>query len=203
MNVCYRKADWVPPTLQLLTMHNEAGQRTELFKCPSDGTIEFYAGDFYYEIDESRTEDQISVRPMESVKVEYAPRGSEDFAEIEVREDPAKYFWPGYGYYFSGSLKGVTKGSADGWFDLRITLADETGNTQTQLISPAFRVESNLGVDVIAEARRSVRVEGRDIIAPAGSVAYTLAGVPTRLTGLTPGVYIVKTPIATVKCVVR
>lgn len=203
MTVCYRKADWVPPTLQLLTMHNEAGQRTELFKSPSDGTIEFYAGDFYYEIDESRTENQISVRPMESVKVEYAPRGSEDFTEIEVSEDPAKYFWPGYGYYFSGSLKGVTKGSADGWFDLRITLADETGNTQTQLISPAFHVESNLGVDAIAETRRSVRVEGRDIIAPAGSVAYTLAGVPTHLTGLTPGVYLVKTPIATVKCVVR
>ena len=48
---------------------------------------------------------------------------------------------PFYGHYFEGSLVEEKSSSSNGWYDIRITLTDESGNSQTQTISPAFRVE--------------------------------------------------------------
>lgn len=66
-------------------------------------------------------------------------------------------------------------------------------------------VENNSGIDNIgADTEEPVRVEGRDIIAPAGSAVYDLAGRPAGTTDLPAGVYIVTTPARNnVKVVVK
>ena len=48
--------------------------------------------------------------------------------------------------------------------------------------------------DVESDSRETVRAEGSDIVAPAGSAAYDLTGRRVGLTGLSRGVYIVRTP---------
>ncbi len=48
---------------------------------------------------------------------------------------------PGWGYFYRGSLAGVTGQAEKGWFDLKIRLVDEAGNWQEQVVSPAFRID--------------------------------------------------------------
>ncbi len=48
--------------------------------------------------------------------------------------------------------------------------------------------------DVDADRQESVRAEGNDIVAPAGSEVYDIAGRRVRPTGLASGIYIVRTP---------
>ena len=51
------------------------------------------------------------------------------------------------------------------------------------------------GIDgVDADRQESVRAEGNDIVAPAGSEVYDIAGRRVRPTGLASGIYIVRTP---------
>ena len=47
---------------------------------------------------------------------------------------------PGFGRHFIGNLPKVDEKAHLGWFDLRITLTDAAGNSQTQLVRPAFQV---------------------------------------------------------------
>lgn len=56
------------------------------------------------------------------------------------------------------------------------------------------------GVDeIIAGAVTAVRVNGNDIIAPAGSVVFDISGRKAGMTGLPSGIYVVHTPEGTVK----
>ncbi len=48
----------------------------------------------------------------------------------------------------------------------------------------------------------TVKVDGNDIIAPKGSIVYTLDGMSTRMKSLPAGIYIVKTPSTTVKVMI-
>ena len=40
----------------------------------------------------------------------------------------------------------MTEPSENGWYDLRFTLTDKAGNEMVQRISPAFRIDANVGV---------------------------------------------------------
>ena len=57
-----------------------------------------------------------------------------------MTEDPDLFFMPGFGYFYRGSLADVEANSANGWYDLRITVSDAAGNYLTQTLSPAFAI---------------------------------------------------------------
>ncbi len=136
-----RNEDLCAPTTQMLIFKNADGKITDRFAKAENGIIEFSAGDFnwiddknYYSCEEAE------------VKVEYAPYGEQTFLPLEVTEIPENYFMPGFGYFYRGSLKDVAIPSANGWYDLRFTLTDKAGNEMVQHISPAFRIDNNVGV---------------------------------------------------------
>lgn len=139
--------DWVPPTLQTLYFTDKTGTVTDRFATPGDVTMTLYAGDFKYTYNDAMTEDMMAVDGIADITVEYAPYGSDAFRPIEVKENPEKFFMPGFGYCFEASLEAVDRKSANGWFDLHIRLTDANGNYQTQTISPAFKVESLAGLE--------------------------------------------------------
>lgn len=149
-------ADFVPPVLTFMGMHDAKGNLTDRFETASDGTVEFYAGDFYFDFDWSLTQyenyrgyPRYMCRTIPSVKVEYAPYQTDNFAELTVTEVPEKYFYPGWGNYYTVPLKDVSAKSANAWFDLRISLEDEAGNTHVQTLSPAFRINDASGVETV------------------------------------------------------
>lgn len=188
--------DQIAPSLQYLMFKTTDGTLTDRFDNAADGMMEFFCGDFickyrtapmsgydYYWYEETAAD----------VKVEYAPYAEETFSPLEVKDIPELRYMPGFGHFYRGSLDGVTRESANGWYDLRITLTDGAGNEMSQLISPAFKATAPAGINnVISPEEMGVSVNGRDIIAPDGAVIYTISGI--RLASgklLAPGVYIV------------
>ncbi len=84
-----------------------------------------------------------------SVKLEWAPMGTGDFTEVEAVCDPAEFYSPGYGAYYEADLSGVNKKAVYGWYDLRITVEDNNGSTQSQTISPAFNIADMSGIESV------------------------------------------------------
>lgn len=142
------KADWVPPTAQLLWFTDGTIVKDH-FQTPENAVLHLYAADFRYTLNDAGDKDMMEAYPLESIKIEYAPASCGEFTEIEVSENADMFFTPGYGYCYEGSLAGIDRGSANGWMDLRITLTDDSGNVQTQTLSPAFRVDSLAGIEDI------------------------------------------------------
>lgn len=186
------KIDWVPPTAQLLWFTDGAIVRDH-FQTPENAMLHLYAADFRYTLNDTFDKDMMEAYPLESIKVEYAPTGSSEFTEIEVSENADMFFMPGYGYCYDGSLAGIDRGSANGWMDLRITLTDDSGNVQTQTLSPAFRVDSLAGIE-------EVLPDSTDRIG--NTELYDLQG---RKVGSnpTPGIYIRRSANRTDKVIVR
>lgn len=174
------KEDGTAPTLQMLQFKNRQGDITDRFPDVSYGVLEFAGGDFNFHNSESDGHFYFDCKEQD-VKVEYAPYGTGCFAELTtVEEVPELYFMPGFGYFYRASLKDVEGLSANGWFDLRITLTDKSGNRQEQTLSPAFKVENLVGVAdiLVSEAAQDAEY-------------YNLQGV--RVTNPTAGgVYIVR-----------
>ena len=186
------KTDWVPPTAQLLWFTDGAIVRDH-FQTPENAMLHLYAADFRYTLNDTFDKDMMEAYPLESIKVEYAPTGSSEFTEIEVFENADMFFMPGYGYCYDGSLAGIDRGSANGWMDLRITLTDDSGNVQTQTLSPAFRVDSLAGIeDVLPDS--TDRIGNTEL--------YDLQGRKVGSNPI-PGIYIRRSPNRTDKVIVR
>ena len=186
------KVDWVPPTAQLLWFTDGAIVRDH-FQTPENAVLHLYAADFRYTLNDTFDKDMMEAYPLESIKVEYAPTGSSEFTEIKVSENADMFFMPGYGYCYDGSLAGIDRGSANGWMDLRITLTDDSGNVQTQTLSPAFRVDSLAGIE-------EVLPDSTDRIG--NTELYDLQGRKVCSNPI-PGIYIRRSPNRTEKVIVR
>ncbi len=181
--------DMTPPAVEMLHFRSEEGV-TDRFATAADGTMEFYASDFHYQYYPDLWNGVFECQPVE-VTVEYAPYGTEEWTELAVEEIPEYYQEPGWGYFYRGSLAGVTGQGLNGWFDLRFRLHDASGNWMDQVVSPAFRIDD--------QAYSSVATVGSD---DAREVArYNLAG--QRIDANTPGVAIIRMSDGTARKVIQ
>lgn len=176
--------DYIAPVMTNLGMRTTSGILTDRFATPEEGVIEIYAADFDLDNNWSLGEWFLTYQfyelPEGGVKVEYAPYGSGDFMPLEVTRIPEKRFLPGWGDFYTCPTTAVDRKSSNGWFDLRVTVSDERGNTQEQVVSPAFRIGNAVGA-----------VEGITDSSDGGrTVFYDLAG--RRVTEPEKGVYIVR-----------
>ena len=196
--------DIYPPTVQYLMFYNKGGYVTDRFANPEDGSFGFYAGDFYAVFNEDYTEFQMDANVPATLKVEYAPFRSDEWKEMIFEEDKDMFFMPGFGYRYRGNLEMVEEKSGNGWFDMRFTLKDDTGNWQIQTLSPAFRIDSaDASVGGVFDDSLDVRIVGRDIIVPAGASVYDISGLLSDGRDVAPGVYIVRKNDKVTKIVVR
>ena len=166
----------MPPSIEMLHFKNDNGYVTVRFVSPEDGIMEFTAGDFNYIPNWERFFYYFDCKPID-VAVEYAPYGTEEWIELDVEEIPEYYQEPGWGYFYRGSLAGVTGEGLNGWFDLRFRLKDESGNWMDQVVSPAFRIDelayssvTNIGSNNACEIAR-YNLAGQRIDANAPGVA--------------------------------
>lgn len=141
-----KNSDLYPPVLQALRFVNNEGVITNRFENINDITLQFAAADFKAMQNDKR------LRYFEYVgkpKVElfFAPYGTENWVSFVATEDKSKFFLPQYGNYFTakpGSVKTETK--IEGWQKLKVVLTDDAGNTQEQIISPAFRLPGKTSI---------------------------------------------------------
>ena len=133
--------DETPPTVTMLDFKASNGDVTDRFATADEGTLEFSAGDFNFIISPGGYQGYNALA-LESVEVSYSPYCEDNWDELAVEEEPENY-WPVMGWFYTGSLAGVTGQGLNGWFDLKIRLTDAAGNWQEQVISPAFRLDDH------------------------------------------------------------
>lgn len=178
-------ADCEPPTIQRIMMRTADGAPAISFDTSADGRIDLCGGDFEFNYKvvnngfANVAQAYYAYKPA-TLTLEYAPRGSENFKALAPAEDASK-FVPGFGAWWSAPLSAVDAESPDGWFDLRIKLADEAGNTQTQLLSPAFYIKSldASGVEALDADDNDVYVDNGRVVCASGTQVrvYSLDGV--------------------------
>lgn len=145
-------ADIIAPTPQMLQFRNTADEITERFDKAEDGVVELACADFaWHSFDEPADGYNhffYTAQPCD-LKVEAAAYQTDSFREISVTEDSDLFFMPGFGYFYRGSLAVVDTNSANGWYDLRITVSDDAGNYLTQILSPAFAIGEYAAINTI------------------------------------------------------
>lgn len=210
-----RKEDWTAPTLQMLHFKNIDGMITDRFEVQQDGILEFCGGDFNFHNENNRAYFDCK---EQTVAVAYSPYGQDSWTELAVDEIPELYRMPGFGYFYRGSLESVNRESSNGWYDLKITLTDASGNMQEQTISPAFRIGNVTGVSETLQSTMSLRHVGRQLyvdgVDSAGVSVYTADGMcvvkaadavtrPVSLGNVAPGMYVVRATAADGRQIVR
>ena len=197
------KGNGFAPTFTSLQLR-DADNVTDRFEKSVDGTLEFTVADLSIDYCDETQVVYYAVHEVESVKAEYAPRGSNDFLPIEVAEVPELFFAPGYGYFFRGSLASIDRPSVDGWFDLRLTATNAAGASIEQVISPAFHIEERTGVSSVdADSELLYTVDGRNVTLGKNARIYNMDGRQCSPAGLAPGLYIISNGTASEKVVIK
>ncbi len=189
--------DCCSPTLQRIMMKDLQGRPTIRFEKGEEGVLTLAGGDFieHSEIFQGqyspKTFSGYTYAPV-SITVEYTPYKSDNYLPLEMTEVPENFFMPGYGAWWKGNLSQVSTQSENGWYDLRITLTDEAGNTQRQVLSPAFYIDKLSGISNTSIDKTFFRVIGGSIIADNGQevTVYNVQGERVNNNQLTKGIYV-------------
>ena len=201
-----QKEDAMAPVLQMLQFRRTDDVVTNCFENPKDGILQFAGGDFVYNEIPGIRINWYDCKEQ-TVAVAYSPYGQDSWTELAVDEIPELYRMPGFGYFYRGSLESVNRESSNGWYDLKVTLTDASGNMQEQTISPAFRIANTTGVSETLQGTMNLRNEGGQIYVTgtekAGLTIYSVDGTcvmkvadavsrPVSVSDIKPGMYVVK-----------
>lgn len=190
--------DVEPPTVQRVMVRKSDGQPTTVFDNKEDARIDICGGDYEFKYEKIKnglfpvTYEYFIYHPA-TLKVEYAPSGSNTFKVLQASGNQSE-FTPGFGAFWSVPLASIDTTSPDGWFDLRITLTDESDNTQTQHLSSALYIRSldESGVKGTNDDDNSVFVNNGSIVSTCGREVkvFDLAGTSVVNNLLPRGLYI-------------
>lgn len=149
------KEDKTPPTIEMLIFKNNNDDIIDRFAEATDGIMEFSAADFNYQYYEEYTSGVFDCQPL-NMQVEYAPYGTEGWTALDIEEIPELFREIGWGYFYRASLKDVQGEAEKGWFDVRFTMSDNSGNTHVQTVSPAFRIDNCVATGISETVKPSV-----------------------------------------------
>lgn len=182
-------ADHYAPTLQMLDFRR-GGKVTDRFETPEGAVMNFAGGDFVSHFDSYQWSGYFTWQPA-TAKAAYAPYGTDNWTELEVVEDQSKFYMPGFGQFFSASLAGVE--GEEEWFDVKVTLTDQSGNTQEQVISPAFYVKNMpTAINDVKVGNALVKVVDGAIVADGAVEVFTIDGRRVDSSNLSHGIYVVR-----------
>ena len=135
--------DKIPPTVQMLQFRNAEDEVKDQFSEEEEGFVRLAAADFEYNPDNRN----YVYKPGNQVQFLYSEIGENDWTELTLTHLPEFYFEPGFGDYYEASLGSITPTGNDAWYDVKIICTDAVGNTQEQTLSPAFKLNSTLGLE--------------------------------------------------------
>lgn len=182
-------ADHVAPTLQMLEFARN-GKVTDQLETPSGAVMNFAGGDFVSHFDTWYWSGYLTWQPA-TAQAAYSAFGRNEWTDLKVVEDQSKFYMPGFGQYFSASLADVE--GEDEWFDVKITLTDQAGNTQEQVISPAFYVKSNVtAINDVKVGNTVVKVVNGTIVADGSVEVFTIDGRRVDADKLGHGIFVVR-----------
>lgn len=185
----------MPPTLTSLRILDTDGNINDRLQETDGAKLIFTGGHFTYNDNYEQGYVYTSFDEVECVAAEYAPTGSDQFSQLEVSKD-AEPVLPGYGNLFTADLSSIEAAPEDRWYDLRITIRDESGSEQTQLISPAFFIEATDGIEAV-ESENMIDLNSAD------TQIFSIDGRRVDSLDSTNGLYIVRASGKTRKIIIR
>ena len=203
--------DVCPPSLQMVQLRNQSNKITNRFEHLADVTINMSGGDFNFVIGT-----QHFVFAPATWKVEVAPYNTENWSELAATEMPEYFRLPAHGSFYRATMAGKDLKSDNGWFKLRVTITDATGNYTKQTFGPAFYAADAVNaVGTVDADNFSLMINGDLISTNNGSEAtFNIYGTDGKLhlsttgtnvdaSALPAGIYVVKAVsaagVATVK----
>lgn len=103
-----------------------------------------------------------------------------------MTRDASKTRIQGFGDYYSTTLSTIDNKSTNCWYDLKFELTDQAGNSQTQVISPAFKIGTNTsGVNENLATKTVKSVRYYDLLG--NESATPVQGVNVKVTTYTDG----------------
>lgn len=192
-SLIYKTSDGFIPTLTSLQLRDN-DIVTDRFDNGEHATLELTAATFSYV-----SQRNFTFKTPSAVRAEYAPHGDSEFSELTLVEVPENFYLPGYGTYYRATLDKMDRKSDNKWYDLRITVEGATGSKQTQILSPAFRLDNPLASGCVT----AVASDGKcDIYSVEGRVVALEVDSITALR-LDPGTYVVVKGDTVRKVIVR
>lgn len=140
-------ASWSAPVLMRLMTRNNDGKVVDRFATSDDGYFNFSCGNFTYDgqpVGIWGLMDFFNVTECD-VKVEYAPNGTDNWQPLAAKKLSEEADLA-FGYLYRCELADVKMPSSNLWYDVRISLTNEAGNTQQQTLSPVFRIDNLAGL---------------------------------------------------------
>lgn len=197
------------PLIQSVQFREESGRVTEKFAEASSGRLIIMGGDFREMKGDPNLVNGFGEQPMWydiehcDLAVEYAPYGSNDFMAIEMENEGEAVV--SFGCPYVGALDSVDRESATGWFDLRILMSDAAGNTQEQVISPAFYIDSLTGVQNVSVNEANLRVLNGKVVSDDDMPVdvFTIAGQRVENDKLPAGLYVARSGKSVAKLMVK
>lgn len=144
-----------PPTLQHLQFRDSEDRVTDVFDSAEGATVRLAAGDFEYTMIDGST-GYYAYEEGNTVTLSYSIYNQNDWTELALTEYPEYFQAQAFGDYYEASLDGVGTEAGNVWYDVKVMCTDAGGNTQEQVISPAFKIAGPLGVQELAESNISV-----------------------------------------------
>lgn len=140
MHVNMGLADANSPVVTSLKIMNENERIDSIFYSDDKIYVDFSAGDWnYYDSLFSR---------VAYAKLFYKIHTSNDWIEQPLQEFPSVFNSSKYGSFFEGDLSSLaTSFTCLTPVDLKIEMADSSGNSTSQIISPAFLVDGSVGIN--------------------------------------------------------
>lgn len=184
----------MPPTLTSLRIVDGNGDINDRLDDVNGAQALFTGGHFTYRDNYEQGYVYADFDEVECIGAEYAPRGGTEFIALDVTKESEPVL-PGYGNVFRADLGSVIATSADGWYDLRLSIQDGSGAIQTQLISPAFMLNKTEGISSPIASDESASVDPFSL--------YSIDGRRVNGPGTQPGIYIRRSAGKTEKIIVK
>ncbi len=195
------------PVLQLVQFRDTEGMVTDRFKKAADGVIRLAAADFNEVMKPEDGYNWWFETTQADITVEYSPLHKESWTELAVDERP-EWATRELGYVYEASLKDVVSPEYSGWYDLRVTMADDDGSFSQQVISPAFKIGPQTDSIDLVTAGSPFSIIGTEALAAETALieAYDINGRLAAsshgrldLSALVPGLYVLRSGSRTLK----
>lgn len=144
-----------PPTLQHLQIRDSDDQVTSILDSNEGAVLRLAAGDFKY-MAASGGHGYYAYEAGNNVTVSYSVHNQNNWVELPLTEYPEYFQMPAFGDYYEASLSEIRNANTNIWYDLKTICTDANGNSQEQVLSPAFKINNPLGIQENASTKISI-----------------------------------------------
>lgn len=177
--------------IQAIQMRDDDDNVTVYFTNTEDAKVCIAGGQFSHHNNQPHSTWYSCAEEVPEVEIWVSPHGEKEWHPLEVINYPDKFYMPGLGHYFEASLDGTQDYcDLDGWCDLKVSMNNEYGDCNTQILSPGFHIGDLSAVTEVCDERAFTVFDGC-INVPVGGRIFGIDGREYTSSLLPAGYYVI------------